>query len=410
MSTPLRVVAIGGGTGLPVILRGLRNYLGAGLPGSERLDPDFISAIVSVTDDGGSSGRLVDEFDTLPPGDIRNCLLAMADEKVAPVIRNFLGYRFSGEEDGELAGHSVGNLVITALTRLNGNDFRQAILDVARILSLRGRILFPTLERVILCARLQDGTLVSGESHIARRRSAAHIEQVFLAERSSAQGDAPGPVPADVAAMEEAVAAVSEADVILLGPGSLYTSILPNLIVRPLAQAVATRGAKVPIFYICNIMTEPGETDGFSVGDHLRAIRRHADIPIHYCIVNRQRIGDATLQQYAHENLLRGYDTVRQALDEVVRAAESQEVGPDFLIEHAETQGRRLQRLSIVMSQAMKQQIQVLPSPSRDGDLGGTRLVEVDAVLEVEIPDRRRTKKVIRHDGVAVVREVLSRL
>lgn len=405
----LKVVAIGGGTGLPVILRGLRELIRRGEPEAARLNPDDITAIVSVADDGGSSGRLVDTFETLPPGDLRNCLLALADEDAAPVLHKFFGYRFSEGEDGELAGHSAGNLIITALTRLNGNDFRQAILDVARMLSLRGRILFPTLARVVLCARLLDGQVVCGESRIGRRNSAARIESVYLGARMA--GDPrcvpppflPPPFP-------EAVEAVRAADVIILGPGSLFSSVVPNLLVPELAQAIAERAAERPLFYVCNIMTEPGETDGFSVGDHVRAIRRHANIPIPWCIANRQRIPDELVQRYARASLLAGYRAVRQSLDDVAASAEAGSLEPAALIEHAESQGVRLQRLAQLMREAMNLQIQVLPSPERDANLNGTEVVEVDAVQEAEVRDQGRLKRVIRHDALAVLRAVLARV
>lgn len=405
----LRVVAIGGGTGLPVMLRGLRELHRRGEPGSERLDPDLITAVVSVADDGGSSGRLVDTFETLPPGDIRNCLLALADEDAASVLHKFFGYRFSEAEDGDLAGHSVGNLIITALTRLNGNDFRQAILDVARMLSLRGRILFPTLERLVLCARLRDGAVVCGESRIRRRKNPARIDTVYLAERSCGADTAAAPLPPFAPrAFPEALDAIREADVVLLGPGSLYSSVLPNLLVPEIAEAVAEHARTKPLVYVCNIMTEPGETDGYSVEDHVRAIRRHADLPIHLVIANRQRIPEQLLERYARANLLAGCASVRQALEDVA-ALDNGHMESALLIEHAESQGLRLQRLAHRMRDAMNQQIQVLPSGD-EHDLGGARIVEVDAVLEAEVVDGGRTKRVIRHDAVAVLREILSRV
>lgn len=411
MSAKLRVVAIGGGTGLPVVLRGLRELIRRGEPGSERLDPDLITALVSVADDGGSSGRLVDTFDTLPPGDIRNCLLALADEDVASVLHKFFGYRFSEAEDGDLAGHSVGNLIITALTRLNGNDFRQAILDVARMLSLRGRIVFPTLARLVLCARLQDGSLVCGESRIGRRKNPARIEHVYLAERPCCAEQPMEALPAFAPeAFPEAIDAIREADVIVLGPGSLYSSVIPNLLVPDIAAAVAERAAARPVFYVCNIMTEPGETDGYTVEDHVRAIRQHADVPLHFCIANRQRIPEQLLERYARANLLAGYTAVRQSLEDVAAAADNGDVDPAALIDHAETQGIRLQRLAQRMREAMNLQIQVLPSGIQAAELGATQVVEVDAVLEAHVMDRGRAKRVIRHDAVAVLREVLARV
>lgn len=407
-SRPLRIVTIGGGTGLPVMLRGLRDYASSGRAGADRIDIDHVSAIVSVSDDGGSSGRLMQDFDVLPPGDIRNCLLALADESQLPLLRKFLEYRFSGAEDGELLGHSIGNILITALTRINGDDFRKAILDVSRILNLRGKILLPTLEKTVLCAGLSDGTEVRGESRIGLRWSSAQIRRIWLQPLGTA-GRFEG-APATSAALQassEAVEAIHHADLVILGPGSLYTSTIPPILVGDVQRALIERSHAVPVVYVCNIMTEAGETDGYSVGDHVRALLEHAPgLRLWWCIANSQRIAEPYLHQYATERMLRGYATVRQALDEVIQRNEKLAYPYVQLMRHAEEHASRLKMLSDEMRHVLTEQVQVLVDPERDAGLG-CEVVAVNAVQEVEIVDGGGTKKVIRHNAVAVLDAIL---
>jgi uncharacterized cofD-like protein len=241
-----RVVAIGGGTGLPVVLAGLKRYLGG--PVSE------LTAVVTVTDDGGSSGRLREELQILPPGDIRNCLVALAE--VEPLMAELFQFRFPGA--GALAGHSFGNLFLAALARVTGN-FLQAIRISSKVLAVRGTILPSTLEVVQLGAELADGQVVRGESRIARHGAA--IRRVFLD-------------PARTRALPEVLEAIARAHVVVLAPGSLYTSLVPNLLVGGVADAL--RGAAGLKVYVANLMTEPGETDGMSLADHITAVYEHA--------------------------------------------------------------------------------------------------------------------------------------
>jgi uncharacterized cofD-like protein len=253
-----KVVAIGGGTGLSTLLRGLKAH------------SPHITAIVTVADDGGSSGRLRRELGVLPPGDFRNCIAALADDEA--LITQLFQYRF-GQGDG-LHGHSFGNLFITALSAVTGS-FEQAILETGRVLAVQGRILPATLEDVTLVADLrspaggaargqkkdpQSGlTRVKGESAIPK--AGQLIERVFLR-------------PDRVRAYPGAVRAILDADLIIAGPGSLYTSILPNLLVKEIRQAVgASRALKV---YVCNVATQPGETDGLNVGQHVQSLEDHA--------------------------------------------------------------------------------------------------------------------------------------
>lgn len=244
-----KVVAIGGGTGLSTLLRGLKVH-------TQR-----ITAIVTVADDGGSSGRLRRELGLLPPGDFRNCIAALADDEA--LITQLFQYRF-GQGEG-LNGHSLGNLFITALAAITGS-FERAILEASRVLAVQGRILPSTLEDVTLIAdlRVQEEsapprlTRVQGESAIPK--AGQPIERVFLR-------------PERVRAYPDAVRAILEADLIVAGPGSLFTSVLPNLLVQDIRRAV--KASSAPRIYVCNVATQPGETDGFDVGQHAGALQRH---------------------------------------------------------------------------------------------------------------------------------------
>jgi uncharacterized cofD-like protein len=236
-----RVVAIGGGHGLAILLRGLKQHT------------DNLTAIVTVADDGGSSGKLRRELAILPPGDFRNCIAALSDAE--PLMEELLQYRFP--EGSGLEGHSFGNLYIAAMRGVTGN-FEAALSETSRILRVRGQILPSTLADLTLHARLTDGSVVHGESSI--KHHAAPLDYVFVR-------------PKHAEAHPEAVRALLDADVIVLGPGSLYTSVLPNLLVEGIAQAVqASRALKM---YVCNVATERGETDHFGVADHVQALYRH---------------------------------------------------------------------------------------------------------------------------------------
>ncbi|MDP8923800.1 MAG: YvcK family protein [Chloroflexota bacterium] len=236
-----KIVVIGGGTGLSTMLRGLKHH------------SSNITAIVTVADDGGSSGRLRRELGVLPPGDFRNCIVALADAE--PLMSKLFQYRFS--QGSGLDGHSFGNLFIVAMSGITGN-FEEAIREASRVLAVRGQILPSTLENVTLCAELSDDEHVRGESKISE--ATQPIRRVYLQ-------------PERPAAFPEAVRAILEADLVVVGPGSLYTSILPNLLVDGIAKALAaTEALRV---YVCNVATQPGETDGFRVSDHWRALLSH---------------------------------------------------------------------------------------------------------------------------------------
>lgn len=260
-----KVVVVGGGTGLSVLLRGLKKHT------------SNITAIVTVADDGGSSGKIRSEFGLLPPGDIRNCLVALADKET--LMEELLQHRFVNGSG--LAGHSMGNLLIAAMTQIAG-DFQAAIREMSKVLAIRGQVLPATLKQCCLCAEMEDGSIVEGESQITR--AGKRINRVFLK-------------PGDCLPVSEALSAIDEADIIILGPGSLYTSVIPNLLVRGMADAISKSPAVT--VYACNIMTQPGETDNYKASDHIRAVRQHAGSGIiDYTIVN---VGDIP------KNLLRKY-------------------------------------------------------------------------------------------------------
>ena len=282
----LNIVAIGGGTGLSTLLRGLKTYVG----GSGTWSISSLGAIVTVTDEGGSSGELRRDFGMLPPGDIRNCIVALAEEE--QLLSQVFNYRFAAE--GPLKGHSLGNLLLTAMTDITGS-FDNAILAASNILAIRGAIYPSTLSDVRLRAILEDGTELVGEvaisgSYLGDRRSKPreHARIVHLTID-----------PADAAPVGGALDTIAAADMIVIGPGSLYTSVLPNLLIKDLADAL--RASKALRVYICNVMTQPGETDGYSAEQHLAAIVEHAGLVIDVMIMNGRRPSEQILENYAKQ-------------------------------------------------------------------------------------------------------------
>ena len=277
-----RVVALGGGTGLSTLLRGLKEHVvrrhdGHATP--ERPITD-LAAIVTVTDDGGSSGRLRRENRILPPGDIRNCMVALSKDEA--LLGRLFQYRFQAGRG--LAGHNFGNLFLAALTHITG-DFVEAVRVSSKVLAIRGRIFPSTLSNVHLVATLANGRVVHGETRITASRTP--IKTVSLS-------------PRQVHPLAEAVEAIRHADLILLGPGSLYTSILPNLLIPEIARAIAH--AKAPRVYIANLMTQPGETAGYALADHLRAIKRHTSGRIiDWVVANRQPVSPEVAKRYRAE-------------------------------------------------------------------------------------------------------------
>lgn len=264
-----KIVAVGGGHGLSHLLMGLKEYSAN------------IAAIVTVADSGGSSGRLREEFNIVAPGDIRNCLVALAD---SPTLMGEL-FQFRFSKESQLQGHNFGNLFLTAMVQLTG-DFEKAVKESSRILAIRGRVIPATVSNVHLVAEYQDGIIIEGEAQIPHRKE--KIKRVFLN-------------PSDSRPTQEALEAIAQADVIVLGPGSLYTSVIPNLVIRDMAEAIASCAAfKI---YVCNVMTQSGETDGYTASDHVRAIVEHTNRRIfNACLVNDAQVPDAAQGRYKVED------------------------------------------------------------------------------------------------------------
>lgn len=278
----IRVVALGGGTGLSALLRGLKLHVVPRhdpYPTRKRPIVD-LAAIVTVTDDGGSSGRLRRENRILPPGDIRNCMVALSKDEA--LMSRLFQYRFSAGNG--LIGHNFGNLFLAALTHVTG-DFAEAVRVSSSVLAIRGRIFPSTLSNVTLKAVLENGKRVHGETRITASRS--RIKRLRLA-------------PPNARPLQEAVQAIREADLILMGPGSLYTSILPNLLIPEIARAIAR--SRAPRVYIANLMTQPGETTNYSVAEHLRAIQEHVRPRIvDFVLANRTAVSPTVARRYERE-------------------------------------------------------------------------------------------------------------
>lgn len=267
-----RIVTIGGGTGLSVLLRGLKRYT------------SNLTAVVTVADDGGSSGMLREGMGMLPPGDIRNCVVALANTE--PILESLMQYRF---KEGQLKGQNFGNLFIAALNDICGS-FDEAIKEISNVLAVTGKVLPVTLEDMVLFAELEDGTVIKGESQIPIKQQTTNqrIKKVFIK-------------PTNCKALPDAIEEIQNADAIILGPGSLYTSIIPNLLVKDISKAISrTNAMKI---YVSNIMTQQGETIGYTLGDHINAIYSHADkVSIDYSIVNNGPIPEYLLERYRTEN------------------------------------------------------------------------------------------------------------
>jgi len=277
------VVCIGGGTGLATLLRGLKKVT------------SDITAIVTVSDDGGGSGILRDELGMPPPGDIRNCMQALSNAE--PTLEMLMAYRF---ESGSLAGQSFGNLFLAAMNGIS-ESFDKAVIRMGEVLSITGRILPVTLDDVHLWAEFEDGSMVVGESTIAaaKEKRKIRIRRVQLA-------------PKHAAVLPECLEAIENADLIILGPGSLYTSIIPNLLVRGLSDTI--RNSNAVKLYVCNIMTQPGETDGYSVSEHMHELFEHTGGKLFdYCVINNEPASFGVLERYRK----RGSEPVREDEDAV---------------------------------------------------------------------------------------------
>ena len=267
MSTKIKVVTIGGGTGLSVLLRGLKKY------------PLEITAVVTVADDGGSSGKIRSDMNIPSPGDIRNVIAALSD--VEPYLEKMFQYRF---DSGEVKGHPVGNLMIAAMTDIHG-DFSTAVKVMSRILNVRGTVLPTTNDIATLNAVLSDGEIIRGESSITK--AGGVIDHVYI-------------TPSRVKPNEDVLKAIEEADYIIMGPGSLYTSIIPNLVISKVSEKIRESNAKK--IYVCNVMTQHGETDNYTVSDHIVAINKHVEENIFDLVIaNSSEFDDSILSKYHKE-------------------------------------------------------------------------------------------------------------
>ena len=278
---PLRVVAMGGGTGLSTLLRGLSRHVAPPHDTSRTGDISDLAAVVCVTDDGGSSGRLRKGFNMLAPGDLRNCMVALSEE--GDLLARLFDHRFRAGDS--LEGHNFGNLFVAALTEITG-DFAHAIRLASKILATRGKIYPATTTNATLIARMDDGSLVRGETNI--NSTQRRIEELMLD-------------PPDAAALPETLDAIEHADLITVGPGSLYTSLIANLLVQGIPTALASaRGIRV---YICNLMTEANESLGLAASEHIERIYEHTRAPIFdYALINTSRFHPDTLARYAAED------------------------------------------------------------------------------------------------------------
>lgn len=297
-----RVVVIGGGTGLSTVLRGLKEYT------------DNLTAVVTVFDDGGSSGRLRRELGILPPGDIRDCLVALAESE--PLMTELFEYRFQG---GALDGHAFGNLFIASLAGVTG-DLESAVKQTSKVLNIRGHVLPSATEDVVLVADFDDGTSIEGESRITM--AGKRIRRVALK-------------PSDVAPVPEVLQAIAEAELIVLGPGSLYTSVIPNLLVRGVADALRANRHALRV-YVCNVMTQPGETDSFSASDHVRGLLEQVgpDLFTHVLVNTQRPRSRAVLARYEAEGSVPVEPDVDHIRELGVTPLEARLISEEDLVRH----------------------------------------------------------------------------
>ena len=386
----LKLACIGGGTGLSSLLSGIKRYTSTKRDRSEIIDMNNLAAIVSVFDDGGSTGQLIEEFDVLPPGDIRKLLYSLSDTDES--LAELFEYRFSS--NGDLGGHTIGNLLLIALTELNGGSFPKAIQAASELLAVRGRIIPVSLDYTALCAELADGEVVSGESHIPNRPNREPIRRVFLSPRDNGKNhQEPSPQPYECVAHHEAVEAIANSDAIIIGPGSLYTSIMPNLAVKGIVDAI--QASSTMKIYICNVMTQPGETDGYSVTDHVRAIHDHADVPLDYIVVNSQPAPDELMIKYVQKELSELLARIQSRAEEGFSMLEDNKVRPTDLVLSLTEYISQLSDETRQMADASK--VQVLYDPDQD-DFNEGHVVEADLIGDTVVIENGVQLNVIRHD------------
>jgi len=316
------VVALGGGTGLSTLLRGLKSFT------------RNIVAVVTVTDEGGSSGRLREEWGVLPPGDVRNCIVALAENDSS--LKRLLDFRF---DRGALSGHSLGNLMLLAISEQFG-DFRRAVEEMNNLLAIRGRVLPVTTEAVSLVAETRTGDRIRGELAIAD--NGKNITDIWLE-------------PKDSKPLNDVLRAVEEAEVIVLGPGSLFTSVIPNLLIRTVAEQL--RKSVVPKVYICNLMTQPGETEGFSIMEHVKWIASVMGMPPDYVIANSGRFPPHILEKYSRQGaeplyLDSGQRTVLENMGCTIVEGDFVQIADNSLIRH---DGQALSHVLVRLCRELKE-------------------------------------------------------
>lgn len=399
----LKIACIGGGSGLSALLSGLKQFADLENDSSKIIDLDSLAAIVTVSDDGGSSGRLVEEFDVPPPGDIRRLLFTLSD---ADEFAGLFEYRFSS--NGDLGGHTIGNIVLTALTKIQGN-FPKAIQAASRLLAVRGQIIPVTLDSTVLCAELKNGEIIRGESTIPIRENREPIKRVFLEQRENGKTHHPTDESYDCQAHKTAIDALVNADAIIIGPGSLYTSIMPNLVIKGIVDAIQRSNA-VKI-YVCNVMTQPGETDGYAVTDHVNAILDHAKIPIDYVLVNNQPAPKEIMQGYVRNELVSqltrikslSEDGLSMLADDTEHLMEVLNLAKDISTLSAET---------VQVADASKVQVSYNREQERLEDEGIT-VVEADLIRAMVVTEigtwlGGEEMNVIRHDPEKLVTNLVN--
>ena len=397
----LKLACIGGGTGLSSLLSGIKRYTSAKRDRSEIIDMNKLAAVVSVFDDGGSTGRLIEEFDVLPPGDTRKLLYSLSDAD--ELLARLFEYRFSS--NGDLGGHTVGNLLLIALTELSEGSFPKAIQAASELLAVRGRIIPVSLDYTMLCAELADGDVVQGESQIPNRRNREPIRRVFLAPRDNGKTHQHASLDAyQCVAHQEAIETIVNADVIIIGPGSLYTSIMPNLVVKGIVDAIQASDAMK--IYICNVMTQPGETDGYSVTDHVRAIYDHADVSLDYIVVNNQPAPDELIKRYVQKELSELLTRIQSRAEEGLSLLEDNKVRPTDLVMSLTNY---ISQISDETREQMADttKVQVLYDLERDNFKEGY-VVEADLIRDTVVVENGVQLNVIRHDPEKLARTLIK--
>ena len=395
----LKLACIGGGSGLSALLSGIKNYAALNRGDDNIIDLDSLAAIVTVSDDGGSSGRLVEEFDVLPPGDIRRLLFTLSD---ADELAGLFEYRFSS--NGELGGHTIGNILLTALTELNKGNFPKAIQAASRLLAVRGRIIPVTLDYTVLCAELADGEIVRGESTIPVRENREPIRRVFFEPRENGKTHHPPGEVYECSAHQAAIEALVNADVIIIGPGSLYTSIMPNLVVKGIVEAIQRSEAMK--IYICNVMTQPGETDGYAVTDHVNAVLDHAHISLHYVLANNQPAPTEILQEYVRKELVAQLTRIRTLSDEGLSLLDENRANPMDVLGLAK-------HISLLSAETMQvadvSKVQVSYNKEKEHlESAGIAVVEDALISGMVVTERGVQMNVIRHDPEKLVQSLVK--